>query len=607
MAIKKVIEIDVDQVKAQGGLDKFTENLKKSETGTKSLRNELRQLREQLADLPAGTEEYNVILQRAGEVGDRIADINQQIRNVGSDTRGIDAVVQGAQTLSGAFSVATSASALLGSENKDLQESMLKVESAIGLVVGVQSIANALQRESSLVIGATNLMTKIQIGLQTAYAAVVGTTTGALKALKLALISSGIGAFVVLVGYLITKMSEATDKTDTMADEQDNFNKSIEESNRLISKNLDLLDARKNQAILQAKIAGASEAELNKIQEKLASERVGITQKEYDKRADLAKQFRENSMAILKDGTEEEIEYVKKTQETLDSNKEKAKQEFYSSKQDEITTELNSQLYLAEKTRENQEKARAEANKRAVERRKELEVQRKKELEDYQNFLYLLSKADDEQRLIQYENRKQEEEDVMTRLQNIADEQDKLDAADLEASKNLADAKKKISDAELEVRREHTNQLESILEGFSNIAGKQTAVGKTLAIAAATINMYKGVSEVWGAKSMGNPAVDMAIKIASSALVLANGFKTIKNITAVKIPNVGGGGGGAIGSPQSSSTPPSFNIVGQNTNNQLAQSIAGRQGQPIEAFVVSGNVTNAQSLDRNRIGTATFN
>ena len=72
-----------------------------------------------------------------------------------------------------------------------------------------------------------------------------------------------------------------------------------------------------------------------------------------------------------------------------------------------------------------------------------------------------------------------------------------------------------------------------------------------------------------------------------------------------------GGGGGTTGGGSSvggtASTPPNFNIVGQNSNNQLAQSIANQQQQPIQAYVVSGNVSNAQSLDRNRINTATFN
>jgi hypothetical protein len=54
------------------------------------------------------------------------------------------------------------------------------------------------------------------------------------------------------------------------------------------------------------------------------------------------------------------------------------------------------------------------------------------------------------------------------------------------------------------------------------------------------------------------------------------------------------------------STPPQFNIVGQSGTNQLAQTIAGQQNKPIEAFVVSSAVTTSQALDRNRVKTATF-
>jgi hypothetical protein len=65
----------------------------------------------------------------------------------------------------------------------------------------------------------------------------------------------------------------------------------------------------------------------------------------------------------------------------------------------------------------------------------------------------------------------------------------------------------------------------------------------------------------------------------------------------------GGGGGGNI--PNNSSggaTAPNFNIVGNSGINQLAE----LGGQPIQAYVVSGEVTSAQSLDRNRIQNASF-
>lgn len=58
--------------------------------------------------------------------------------------------------------------------------------------------------------------------------------------------------------------------------------------------------------------------------------------------------------------------------------------------------------------------------------------------------------------------------------------------------------------------------------------------------------------------------------------------------------DTGGGGGGVIS--------PSFNVVGNNGFNQLAQ----LQQQPIQAYVVSGEVTSAQALDRNRMKNATL-
>ena len=54
------------------------------------------------------------------------------------------------------------------------------------------------------------------------------------------------------------------------------------------------------------------------------------------------------------------------------------------------------------------------------------------------------------------------------------------------------------------------------------------------------------------------------------------------------------------------SAPPAFNVVGESPENQLAQTIEGRQQEPIKAFVVSNEVSNAQALDRNIIEQASI-
>mgnify|MGYP003325859480 FL=1 len=62
------------------------------------------------------------------------------------------------------------------------------------------------------------------------------------------------------------------------------------------------------------------------------------------------------------------------------------------------------------------------------------------------------------------------------------------------------------------------------------------------------------------------------------------------------------GGGSAAPAPQIQ--PPAFNVVGASPINQLTEAIAGKQNEPVRAYVVSGDVTSAQQLDRNIVKTA---
>jgi len=93
----------------------------------------------------------------------------------------------------------------------------------------------------------------------------------------------------------------------------------------------------------------------------------------------------------------------------------------------------------------------------------------------------------------------------------------------------------------------------------------------------------------------------------AAGLAVASGLVGVAKIASQKFEGGGsssggggseGGGGGMSGGSQA----PSFNVVGNNGLNQLAQ----LQQQPTQAYVVSGQVTTAQSLDRNRIQNATL-
>jgi hypothetical protein len=124
-------------------------------------------------------------------------------------------------------------------------------------------------------------------------------------------------------------------------------------------------------------------------------------------------------------------------------------------------------------------------------------------------------------------------------------------------------------------------------------------IQKAAGIASATIDTYKSAQAAFA--SAGNPILGAVF----AAIAVAAGIANITKIAKTKFE--GGGGAGSVSSPSTTAgagsiTTPEFNIVGGNTANQLAT--LGQQ--PVQAYVVSGEVSSAQSLDRNRVQNATL-
>lgn len=176
----------------------------------------------------------------------------------------------------------------------------------------------------------------------------------------------------------------------------------------------------------------------------------------------------------------------------------------------------------------------------------------------------------------------------------------------LNRDKQISDARIKISDAEEKAKKDNLDKTASVLENFSNIAGKETAAGKAFAVAAATINTYRGVSDALAATTV--TPFETALKFANAAAIGISGIANVKKILSVKTPPVSGGSASPSGSPTPAplSVPPAFNIVGASGTNQLASAIGEQSQQPVQAFVVSSEVTTAQELDRNIIDEATI-
>jgi len=151
------------------------------------------------------------------------------------------------------------------------------------------------------------------------------------------------------------------------------------------------------------------------------------------------------------------------------------------------------------------------------------------------------------------------------------------------------------------VEKAKINMVSNTFGAIAGLLGESSKAGKAFATGQALINTYQGVTEVLASKSVLPEPIATIARIANIATVLATGLKTVKQINSVQpmAASAGAAGistGGAAATP---SAPPAFNVVGASGANQLATAIAGQQEQPVKAFVVSGDVSTAQELDRN--------
>lgn len=186
------LKVSISEVNKE--LSKFTNTTEKTEKSQKSLTGQLRGLKQELTLLEQqgkdNTKEFNQLLIAASKLEDQIGDTRARVRILAADTFKFDAAVQATQGLAAGFEVAQGAAALFGSESEDLQKAILKVQGAIAVANGVQQIANLLLEESAI-------KTAILTAKQAIYTTVVGTSTGALKAFRIALAATGVGLLVL--------------------------------------------------------------------------------------------------------------------------------------------------------------------------------------------------------------------------------------------------------------------------------------------------------------------------------------------------------------------------------------------------------------------------
>lgn len=198
---KAVQELTGEVNQYAGALDKSTKAMANQAKEGQSLKSKLKEIQAELGAMETGQKAFDPkrfkeLSKEAGVLKDAIGDVSARVNVLASDTQKLDAMISTATGIAGAFSVAQGAVALFGDENEDLQKALLKVQGTMAILNGLQAVQATLNKDSAFsvtVLGAA----------QTAYNAVVGTSTGLMKVFRLALAATGIGAMILLVGALV--------------------------------------------------------------------------------------------------------------------------------------------------------------------------------------------------------------------------------------------------------------------------------------------------------------------------------------------------------------------------------------------------------------------
>jgi len=136
------------------------------------------------------------------------------------------------------------------------------------------------------------------------------------------------------------------------------------------------------------------------------------------------------------------------------------------------------------------------------------------------------------------------------------------------------------------------------LGAIAGLVDRQSIAGKGIAIAQVGVNTATGIIKALAANPPPNPLGAIGATIVGIA-----GLASTLSIAKEKIPSatgkgfVSGGANGGAAPPKA----PSFNLVEGTADNQINDSINLGNQEPVKAFVVSGDVTTAQSLDNNII------
>ena len=599
---------------------------------SQSLKAQLREAQKEVQNLAA---KYGATSQQVADAAKKVAELKDTIEDANDAIKSFKgegtmlATSKALSSVASGFAAVQGAMGLLGAEGKDVEKALLKVQSAMAIADGLAGLEDFGRSFKQLKTVAVN----------------------AFQSIKTAIGSTGIGLLVVAVGTLYAYWDDIKAAVSGVSEEQSKLNVLSQENLDKEQKKLDAIGSQDN--IL--KLQGKSEKEILAIKVKQIDATIKAGEVNLQNQIETNKQALEgekrnyrllksyldfvsmplnflysnaakginglisliNKIPGVKIDAKLDEKLVEKgaewvTRQIFDPKELKKEGDAMIQEQQAALTKLKNDRagYLLEinninkqtnksnaKTQEELNAKLAEENyKNAVRKQEEEDLfwQQSKELGD-KEIAYKEAKAQKER----------EDEEMLSAFKiSLWENENRIKEED---AKKEEERQAQLKALRIQSAYDGLSAVSALVQAFAGKSEKQQKrafeIQKAISIAQAVIDTYRAANAALASGSAINPAFG----IISAATAIATGLANVAVIAKQKWQSpsaLSGGSSGRETSPNLSqgSQSPNLNVIQYGQQSQLAQ----LQQQPIQAYVVSGEITSQQALDRNRLRNATL-
>lgn len=576
-----------------------------------------------------GTDEFKALAEEAGRLKKTIAQVDMEVDALSMTTANkLGGALGGAAS---GFELVQGAMGAMGAESEHIETALLKVQSAMAMAQGVQGIKEAIPAFKSM--GSAALK--------------------ALGSIKGAVMATGIGLLAVAVGLVASNWDKIKESTEKASKSFNDYLNSGTKGSKALKWYLDALVYPitlliKGYREIKDLITGTSDAsrKVAAVQKDIHEKRVKQLEKERDsakKVGDATVNAIDKEIALRSAAGKSTLDLEKKKQEAIMNTSRLALQG--------LVEEVKARLALGGVTKEEADKLKQLINDNkkayadAAQSIKVIEIQAQTErtnkakeasaerIQNEQEEVDKLkeiweTKIQNDQALldagksfsdIAKERREQDLADIKATEQGKYDYFDQLrkqnEQKQIEAEQREKERKERNKQFAIDNAEEtftFINDLTTLFEGQSEESQKRAfKIRKAAAIAQTAVETFKSAQGAYASQLIpGDPTSPIRGAIAA-AFAVAGGLARIKSIASQKFEGGGAssasaGGGGSTGggaTPAEASVPAQFNVVGNSGTNQIVE---GLNNKPVKAYVVSGEMSTAQSLERNKIGIASL-